>query len=306
MASLTIDALLELWSANVRANNLAPGTARRYKSAIECFFDCYEQVEQRRLTLEQLSSVILIRYCNFLQRTQKCATGTVNVYVSALPVWWAWMTFERYLVSNPAKRIKLVGRQEASSHKRLEPTQINALLRQVRTSREGVCNYMIWQILFHTWMRLDKCSHPNLENIEIGERSGCVTIRQDKEEKVRTVPLNASERQTLTEYISPRSASDPTTKVVALAWHISNTKPSLLWLDWKCNHLISLAIPEIINAVVHDATAPGLILTNASAHTFRCNFARNHLADYLVMLLCWRLYWDITHSILREFIANLL
>ena len=32
MASLTIDALLELWLADLRANDLAPGTVRRYRS----------------------------------------------------------------------------------------------------------------------------------------------------------------------------------------------------------------------------------------------------------------------------------
>ena len=31
MASLTIDALLELWLADLQANDLAPGTVRRYQ-----------------------------------------------------------------------------------------------------------------------------------------------------------------------------------------------------------------------------------------------------------------------------------
>jgi hypothetical protein len=49
MASLTIDASLELWLANLRANDLTPGTVRRYKSAIESFLAWYEQEEQRLL-----------------------------------------------------------------------------------------------------------------------------------------------------------------------------------------------------------------------------------------------------------------
>ena len=57
MASLTIDALLELWLADLRANALALGTVRRYKSAIESFLAWYEQEEQRRLTLEHLSPI---------------------------------------------------------------------------------------------------------------------------------------------------------------------------------------------------------------------------------------------------------
>ncbi len=107
MASLTIDALLELWLADLRANDLAPGTVRRYKGAIESFLAWYDKEEQRGLTLEQLSPITLIGYRNFLQRTQQRATSTVNGHISALRAWCAWLTVERYLETNPAKRIKL-------------------------------------------------------------------------------------------------------------------------------------------------------------------------------------------------------
>jgi site-specific recombinase XerD len=143
MASLTIDALLELWLADLQANDLASGTVRRYKSAIESFFAWYAQEEQRHLTLEQLSPITLIGYRNFLQRTQKRATSTVNGLISALRTWCAWLTEEHYLETNPAKRIKLVGRQEASSREGLSPNQVNTLLRQVQSTRDAARNYAI-------------------------------------------------------------------------------------------------------------------------------------------------------------------
>ena len=115
MASLTIDALLELWLADLRANDLTPGTVRRYKSAIESFLAWYEQEEQRSFALELLSPITLIGYRNILQCTQQRATSTVNGHISALRAWCAWLTVERFLETNPAKHIRLVGRQEASS-----------------------------------------------------------------------------------------------------------------------------------------------------------------------------------------------
>src|SRR5260221_2265937 len=177
MASLTIDALLELWLADLRANDLSPGTVRRYKSAIESFLAWYDKEEQRCLTLEQLSPITLIGYRNFLQRTQQRATSTVNGHISALRAWCAWMTVERYLETNPAKRIKLVGRQEASSRKGLSPNQVNALLRQAQSSRDAVRNYAVVQILLQTGMRLDECSQLTQADIEFGERSVRVIIR---------------------------------------------------------------------------------------------------------------------------------
>jgi len=70
-----------------------------------------------------------------------------NGHLSALRAWCAWLTEERYLEVNPARRIKLVGRQEASSREGLSDIQTNALLRQAQASRDGLRNYAIVQVL---------------------------------------------------------------------------------------------------------------------------------------------------------------
>jgi len=56
----------------------------------------------------------------------------------------AWLTEERYLEVNPAKRLTLVGRQETSSREGLNDTQVNALLRQARSSRDSLRNSAIF------------------------------------------------------------------------------------------------------------------------------------------------------------------
>ncbi len=204
ISSAPID-LLERWLQDLQANDHAPGTVRRYKSAIESFLAWYEQEEHRPLTLDLVTPITLLGYLNILQRTQTRATSTVNVHVSALQAWCAWLAEHLYLEVNPAKRIKLVGRQEATSREGMSDTQVNALLRQAQSaSRDAVRNYAIVQLLLQTGIRLDQCSHLNLEDIEFGERSGRVTIRYSKGNKARTVPLNASARQALAEYLAPR------------------------------------------------------------------------------------------------------
>ncbi len=281
MASLTIDALLELWLADLRANDLAPGTVRRYKSAIESFLAWYDKEEQRCLTLEQLSPITLIGYRNFLQRTQQRATSTVNGHISALRAWCAWLTVERYLETNPAKRIKLVGRQEASSREGLSPTQVNALLRQVRSSRDAIRNYAVVQILLHTGMRLDECSQLTLADIEFGERSGRVTIRSGKGNKARMVPLNASARTALAEYLAPRFGCEPTVKAVAAAWPRlpSQARSTPLWRSQKGGTLTTSAMRQMLDIVVRYAAARGLVPASTSAHALRHTFARNYLSE---------------------------
>src|SRR5207237_5494095 len=113
--------------------------------------------------------------------------------------------------------------QETSSSNTLSDDQVNALLRQLQSSsRDTVRNYAIVQLLLQPGMRLDECSHLNLEDIKFGERSGRVTIRQGKGNKARTVPLNASARQALAEHLAARFGCAPSIKPVAASSPRSN------------------------------------------------------------------------------------
>lgn len=277
------DQLLNPWLQDLQTNDRAKGTIHRYKSAIEGFLAWYEQQEHRPLTLERLSPMTLVGYRNFLQRTQARATSTVNGQVSALRAWCAWLTEQHYVEINPAKHIKLVGRQQASSREGLGDDQVDALLRQIHSSsRDAIRNAAIVQFLLQTGMRLDECSHLHLEDIEFGERSGRVTIRHGKGNTARIVPLNASARGALAEYLAPRFGCQPTIKAVAHAWPRSTSEdsPTSLWRSQKRGVLTTSAMRQMIDIVVRDAATRGLVPANTSAHTLRHTFARNYLAEY--------------------------
>lgn len=197
-------------------------------------------------------------------------------------VWCAWLAEHHHLEANPARGIKLVGRQAVSERSGLEPNQIHALLRQVGTSRDAVRNTAIVQVLLQTGMRLDECSHLKLEDIEFGERSGRVTIRAGKGNKGRVVPLNASARLALADYLAPRLSCEPTLKAVAVAWPRPQpgASSSPLWRSQKGGTLTASAMRQMIDGVVRDASRRGLVPQAASAHTLRHTFAQNYLAEY--------------------------
>lgn len=143
-------------------------------------------------------------------------------------------------------------------------------------------NYAIVQLLLQTGMRLDECSHLNLEDIEFGERSGRITIRHGKGNKARTVPFNASARKALAEYLAPRFGCDPTIKAIALAWPRPKprVRPLPLWRSQKGGRLTTSAMRQMIDIVVRDTAGRGLVPASASAHTLRHTFAHNYLAEY--------------------------
>jgi len=275
--------VLPRWLEELRASDRAKGTIRRYRSAVEGFLAWYFCEEQRPLTFSTLTPIALVGYRNYVQRTQHRATSTVNGQISALRAFCAWLTEERYLEANPAKRLKLVGRQEASSREGLNDTQVNALLRQARSSRDPLRNYAIIQVLLQTGVRLDECSQLTLDDIELGERSGRVTIRQGKGNKARVVPLNASARQALVEYMAPRLNCNPTVKAVARDWpaRSSNSQSVPLWQSQKKGTLTTSAMRQMIDVLVRDTSARALVPAQTSAHTLRHTFARNYLAEHL-------------------------
>jgi site-specific recombinase XerD len=109
-----------------------------------------------------------------------------------------------------------------------------------------------------------------------------VTIRQGKGNKARVVPLNASARQALAAYMASRLNCDPTVQAVARAFpHRSSHDSSVpLWQSQKKGILTTSAMRQMIDVLVRDAAARGLVPAPTSAHTLRHTFAHNYLAEH--------------------------
>jgi site-specific recombinase XerD len=278
----TPEAVFSLWVDELHAVDRASGTVRRYKSAIESFLRWYHETEQRPLQLAVLTPMTLVGYRLFLQQHRRLSPSTVNGHLSALRAWCAWLAEEHYLESNPAKRLKLVGREAVSKREGLEENAVNALLRQAQNSRDGTRNYAIVQLLLQTGLRLDECSHLMLSDIEFGERSGQLIVRSGKGNKARTVPLNASARLALAVYLATRFRCEPTVKAVAATWpkHDASASPLPLWQSQKQGRLTTSAMRQMIDVLVRDASTRGLVPAQASAHTLRHTFAHNYLTQH--------------------------
>lgn len=144
------------------------------------------------LQLAALTPIALIGYRNELQHEQRKSISTINLRVSALRAWCAWLMDQGYLPLDPAARVKLVSGAVGSKRDGLSSSQVNALLRQAQASRAPARNYAIVQVLVQTGIRLSECSGLTFGDITFGERSGLLLIRAGKGNKVRSVPLTTS------------------------------------------------------------------------------------------------------------------
>jgi site-specific recombinase XerD len=179
----------------------------------------------------------------------------------------------------PAARLKFVGNETESAPQGLKDREVNALLRAAQHTRYAARDYAVLQLLLQTGMRIGECAALNYEDIVFGERSGSVTIRAGKGNKTRSVPLNGSARTALANYVAARLGVAPSLAAIATAWprRQPGATPTPLWRSQKGGRLSTSTIRAMIDALVRDCAARGLVPPDTSAHTLRHTFGLNYL-----------------------------
>lgn len=269
--------LLEAWLDHP-TTELAPLTVRRYRGAVAHFLTWHERVDGRAPTLGDMHPTALAGYRGALQDAS--ATSTVNTHLSALRAWCAWLHAQGYLSVDPARRLRFVGRQDASAPRALKPTQVNALLRQTQRTRNPGRNAAIVQVLVQTGMRIGECAALRWDDINYGERFGHVRIRAGKGNKARSVPLNESARQALADYAAPLQGVEPTLKAVAAAWPHGAGCAVSLWISERGRPLSVREMSRMVQGLVRDCAAHGLTPADATPHSLRHTFATRYLVAH--------------------------
>lgn len=271
------------WQAFLREQERSEGTIKMYLHAIKNFLEWYEQEEHAPLSsLRDLTPIALRGYRNDLQHEQQKAVSTINMRLSALRAWCAWLLDAGYITSDPAARVKLISGETGSNREGLTSTQVNALLRQAAASRDPDRNVAILQTLLQTGIRLSECSALNFGGIAFGERSGTLTVRAGKGNKARSVPLNSSAREALAILVASRlEAIKATVKAVAPKWPRSGSPAAVqpIFLSQKGGGLTTSAMGQMIAELVK-AAGEELVPEETTAHTLRHTFAHHYLEEY--------------------------
>jgi site-specific recombinase XerC len=104
--------LVEAWKQALQEEDRSPGTVKKYIQTLKQFLAWYEQQEHTPLHISVLTPIALIGYRNELQHEQHLSTNTINLRISVLRVWCAWLTNQGYIATDPAARVKLVSGRE--------------------------------------------------------------------------------------------------------------------------------------------------------------------------------------------------
>jgi site-specific recombinase XerD len=269
---------VESWATFLVEQGLSTGTRKKYLQALSGFFTWYEQEMGACLTKDHLTTLVLIAYREYLQHHK--AAATVNLRVSALRVWCAWLTEQGYCVTNPATSLKLVSPHTPSEPTTLTQEQITALLRQAHSSYDSERNLAIVQMLLQTGIRVGECSKLKLNDFDFGEDRITVTIHHAQGKKQRVIPLPTQAWQSLIAYLAPRFSCPPTPRAIVAVWPAAHTEAAQtpVWLAQRGGALTDSAIGQMIADLVRGAGS--LVPQETSSFTLRHTFARNYWRQF--------------------------
>lgn len=134
------------------------------------------------------------------QTVERAAPSTVNQRLVALGSFYNWCQARGITAGNPTSEIQTI-RLNKRQPKSLSRKELRRLLRAVHQVHDNDRDVAIVEMLVGTGLRVEELLNLKVGDIEMGERSGKVTVRQGKNGGYREVPLTAVVRRALAAYL---------------------------------------------------------------------------------------------------------
>ena len=188
--------------------DLASESIRNYLSDLRHFIAWYETGREAQannsFTPQGITTPALTRYRAYLQTVQRQKPASVNRCLISLKRYFGWASQQHLITYDPSVAVKLVG-QEESAPRHLDDQEEQALV--VAVTKAGTLqDRVLIVLLLHTGLRARELCQLRCDQVKLGKRSGSLDII-GKRNKYREVPLNATARNMLEEYL-PSLPSD--------------------------------------------------------------------------------------------------
>lgn len=197
------------WLAGFRTEleraDLAPATVAGYLKDIRQFLG-WQAPEGDFPTLSEGE---LIAYRQHLTGHCRLRPATVNRRLEALRRLCRWAHAEGRLGNDVAGAVKPVRVERGRQPVGLSGAEVHGLLRAAGTSGHGHArrDYALVQLLVQTGLRVGEVGALRLADVELRERTGNLRVRDGKGRKERELPLNATVRRALRQYLDQRPSA---------------------------------------------------------------------------------------------------
>jgi len=148
---------------------------------------------------EAVTPLDVADYRRYLQNRGK-KPASVNNALDALGTFFAWAKGAGLVQSDPTEGVKRL-KEQRRPPAWLSRRELGALVRAVQKHGSPKEQALV-MLLLHTGLRVSEACALRLEDVVIRDRSGHVVVRSGKGGKYREVPLNATVRRILAEYLA--------------------------------------------------------------------------------------------------------
>lgn len=204
--------VFERW---LREQDRSEVTVRGYLADVRRFAAWYRQTNGEEMRVEAVTPTDVCEYRDWLKR--HCAASTVRRRLKALRAFARWGVESKRAGSDPTARVRapsggglqvrwLTKREQYALEREVE-RGVLAAETQAR-HRLAVRDRALVVLLLNTGLRISEACALEMQDVEMGERSGWVTVRSGKGGRERRVPLNREARQALGEWLSKRGEAE--------------------------------------------------------------------------------------------------
>lgn len=193
----------------------SPNTINSYLSDVGKYVAWFEQINRQPFSPELLTGVDLRAYRQHSLAVEQVKPATFNRRRASLALLCQWahdfelVTYDPFQGVQPAEEVELAPRW-------LDQPDLARLLRQAeRMINASSTSHWRWQaardqamiaLMLYAGLRVGEVCALNVNDIDIGPRSGRVIIRSGKNDKRRQVPLNVEARRSLAFWLKLRQA----------------------------------------------------------------------------------------------------
>ncbi len=190
--------VLTRFENHLLARGLSAGTVSVYLGHLRRFFSWLEGT-YGEADVKAVTPLDVADYRRCLKEKNR-KPAAVNNALAAVSSFFAWAKAAGLAEADPTEGAKRVPEQKPAP-KWLDRRELGALVRAVQKHGSKKDQALI-ALLLHTGLRISEAVSLKKDDVVIRERSGWVAVRSGKGGKYREVPLNATVRRVLGEYLS--------------------------------------------------------------------------------------------------------
>jgi site-specific recombinase XerD len=191
--------VIEQWLENLRQQGKSDHTLAAYRRALTHFMKWSQALYGQDFDPANIIGRDIRDWKAHQQTVEKVAPATINQRLVALSRFFAWAVRQGLAPEDPTRDIKSV-RLPQHQPQGLSQRDLRRLLRAVHASH-NLRDIAMLEVLVGAGLRVGELLALQVGDIDIGERSGKLTVRQSKHGGYRDVPLTRDVRHALASYL---------------------------------------------------------------------------------------------------------